>query len=232
MTPEEFRESIPLYSVGALDGRELEEFESYLADASEEELQELASVNDVAAFLIVAQPDPRPPPPEVKASVLRKINQIETANELPPSAEAVLETAMAKGISFIMEEQGEWLELPTKGARIKELSVAPSRGYNLLVVELDPDTDYPQHDHAGPEEGFLLSGDLHMEDRVVKPGDYFHAEPGSKHGRTYSEHGCRLLLVSSTADYHPKSLRFFNRILSLINKVREAIGLFLRRPRS
>jgi hypothetical protein len=43
----------------------------------------------------------------------------------------------------------------------------------------------------------LLTGDLHIGGRVMRPGDFHHAEPGTAHGENYSVEGCTLLAILS-----------------------------------
>ena len=81
-------------------------------------------------------------------------------------------------------------------ARYKLLSAHPQQPYAVLLLELAPKTRYPDHDHAGPEDLYLLTGDLHTEGQVMRPGDFFHAEPGTHHGELYSDQGCTALLVT------------------------------------
>jgi anti-sigma factor ChrR (cupin superfamily) len=62
-------------------------------------------------------------------------------------------------------------------------------------MEVGAGATYPAHDHAGYEELYVLSGDLETEGRLLGPGDFLHAEPGSHHNPLHSPHGCTALLV-------------------------------------
>ena len=55
---------------------------------------------------------------------------------------------------------------------------------------------HPGHDHAGIEELFLLSRDLHVEGQVKHKGDCCRAASGTVHSGTYSTTGCLFLVVS------------------------------------
>ena len=62
-------------------------------------------------------------------------------------------------------------------------------------------TSYPEHIHDGPEECYVLEGDLHVGDRMVMhAGDYQRATPGSEHDEQWTEGGCLLLVTSSLSD--------------------------------
>ena len=62
MTHEAFREMLPLYVVGALDGDELHNFERYLAENRERCIAELAEYQAVADQIALAAPSARPSP--------------------------------------------------------------------------------------------------------------------------------------------------------------------------
>ena len=59
---------------------------------------------------------------------------------------------------------------------------------------------YPAHINSGPEDFYILSGDLVVGDRKLGPGDFHHADVGSQHEVNYSEQGCTLLAVLTTDD--------------------------------
>jgi len=62
MTHEAFREMLPLYVVGALDGDELHNFERYIAENRERCIAELAEYQAVADQIALAAPSAKPSP--------------------------------------------------------------------------------------------------------------------------------------------------------------------------
>jgi anti-sigma factor ChrR (cupin superfamily) len=66
--------------------------------------------------------------------------------------------------------------------------------------KLDPGARYPAHVNAGPEDFFILTGDLHIGGTELKAGDFHHAEGGSQHEENFSVGGCTLLAVLTTDD--------------------------------
>ena len=81
------------------------------------------------------------------------------------------------------------------GAWIKLLSLEREAGYAVLLGKLDPGTRYPAHINTGPEDLYIVTGDLHVGERRLGPGDFHHADAGSEHGVNYSVEGCTLLAV-------------------------------------
>jgi anti-sigma factor ChrR (cupin superfamily) len=93
----------------------------------------------------------------------------------------------------------DW-EAVAPGISCKLLATDAQRSRVSMLVRLQPRTSYPAHRHAGVEELHLLEGELWIEDRLLKPGDYNRAEPGTGDVRVYSETGCTCVLITSPAD--------------------------------
>jgi anti-sigma factor ChrR (cupin superfamily) len=93
----------------------------------------------------------------------------------------------------------EWEE-PAPGIFCKLLATDPEQGRVSMLVRLAPGVAYPPHTHAGLEELHLLDGELWIEDRKLRPGDYNRAEAGTGDERVWSETGCTCVLITSTRD--------------------------------
>jgi quercetin dioxygenase-like cupin family protein len=100
----------------------------------------------------------------------------------------------------------EW-EPAAPGIYVKILARDEARKRVSMLVRLDPKTSYPPHRHAGPEELHLLSGELIINEKLVRPGDYNLARAGSEDHRVYSETGCTCVLMTSTEDAILRNLR-------------------------
>lgn len=86
------------------------------------------------------------------------------------------------------------------GIECKLLATDTKQHRVSMLVRLAPRASYPPHIHAGEEELHLLYGQLRIDERRLKPGDYYHAAPGTGDERVWSEAGCTCLLVTSTRD--------------------------------
>jgi quercetin dioxygenase-like cupin family protein len=69
-----------------------------------------------------------------------------------------------------------------------------------MLVRMAPGTSFPAHVHNGPEECFVLQGDLTIGPATMATGDYQYAPPGSSHPVQSTRGGCVLLLTSSLSD--------------------------------
>jgi anti-sigma factor ChrR (cupin superfamily) len=66
----------------------------------------------------------------------------------------------------------------------------------LMVVDAEPNATLSEHEHAGIEELFVVRGSCEVQGRLMHPGDYHRAMPGSHHDITRAgPEGC--VLVSS-----------------------------------
>jgi anti-sigma factor ChrR (cupin superfamily) len=197
MSTEQQQEKASLYVLGALPPDEREAFENELR--ADPELQELTRSLQRVAGLVAASTPSAALPPALKNKVLARIESAEKATARtgsPPEAAAVL-----AGLQFIAaDDRTGWKQLPVPGAWIKLLSLERDRGYAVLLGKLEPGVRYPAHVNAGPEDFYILTGDLHVAGRALRAGDFHHAAAGSQHGENYSVEGCTLLAVLTTDD--------------------------------
>jgi anti-sigma factor ChrR (cupin superfamily) len=190
MISEQQEESASLYAAGALTPSEQQAFEAELSDHPE--LQSLTrSLQSAMAAFAVATPT-APLPPGLKDKVLQRIEKAEAAQSTPLPRPS-LSFALAAG------ERG-WKQLPIPGASIKLLSLERDRGYAVLLGKLEAGARYPAHLNAGPEDFYILTGDLVVGGRKLVAGDFHHADAGSQHEENHSVEGCTLLAVLTTSD--------------------------------
>jgi anti-sigma factor ChrR (cupin superfamily) len=195
MISEQQQEQASLYVAGALPEAERSAFEADLRGNAE--LGELTrSLQRAIEALAIGSP-PVPLPRGLKDKVLRRIDKLQDSK----TSGGVSASAQAAGLRFIQAaDKTGWKALPVPGAYIKLLSVEKERGYAVLLGKLDPGVRYPAHINSGPEDFYVLTGDLVVGDRKLVAGDFHHAEKGSQHSVNYSMEGCTLLAVLTAAD--------------------------------
>jgi len=190
MINEQQQEQASLYVLGALTPAEERTFEADVR--ANTELRELVhSLQRTSGLLAMTSPAV-PPPSRLRDRVLRRIDQA-TASSKDPQ----FPSAMPSGLRFLdANDQQGWKQLPpVPGAWIKLLSIERERGYAVLLGKLEPGVRYPAHINEGPEDLYVLTGDLHVSGRRLGPGDFHHADAGSQHEVNYSVEGCTLLAV-------------------------------------
>jgi anti-sigma factor ChrR (cupin superfamily) len=194
MISEHNQELASLYALGALSPSEQQAFVAELS--GNPELQELTRGLQSAIALVAAATPAVAMPPGLKDKVLRRVDDMEaarTAGRASPASHIGLSFAIGAG-------QTGWKRLPIPGASIKLLSLERDRGYAVMLGKLDPGARYPAHVNAGPEDIFILTGDLFIGDRKLVAGDFHHADAGSQHEENHSVEGCTLLAVLTTDD--------------------------------
>ena len=91
-------------------------------------------------------------------------------------------------------------ERVAQGISCKLLANDTERERVSMLVRLDPQAEYPPHTHAGLEELHLLDGEVCIDGRDLRPGDYYRAEAASSDAVVRSERGCTCVLITSTDD--------------------------------
>jgi anti-sigma factor ChrR (cupin superfamily) len=194
MISEYQQELASLYALGALSPREQPAFEAELS--ANPELQALTRGLQSAIALVAAATPAVAMPPGLKDRVFRRIEELEAA-KTPGQASP----APPMGLSFALAAgQSGWKPLPVPGAFIKLLSLERERGYAVLLGKLEAGTRYPAHRNAGPEDFYILTGDLVVGELKLVAGDFHHADAGSQHEENHSVGGCTLLAVLTTRD--------------------------------
>lgn len=199
MNCDELQQLTAIAALGALDGEDLARLRERL-EREPAARREFARFCDVVGAL-ASTTIPRRPSPAVRARVLERIRQTPqqrerapqespAAPERPPPPTPDLPT----GFQFTWHD-APWQSAPLPGARFKLISAAPGQAHVILMIELQPGTVYPEHDHEGSEDMYILTGDLQTEGRSLGPGDALHAEPGTHHHELRTIEGCTALMV-------------------------------------
>jgi anti-sigma factor ChrR (cupin superfamily) len=72
-----------------------------------------------------------------------------------------------------------------------------------MLLRGDPGARYPAHHHSAPEECFVIRGSVTIGGRLLRAGDFHHADGGSDHGDITTTEGAEVLLVGAIDDYLP-----------------------------
>lgn len=195
MINEQQQEQASLYALGALNDAEQMAFEREL-QGNAELLQFVRSLQRTTDLIALSSPA-QPLPPGLRDKVLQRIKSA------GPSGQGTNKSSPPpiRGLSFIDAPGAkDWKALPIPGTYIKLLSLDKDRGYAVLMGKLDAGARYPAHINAGPEDFYILTGDLHIGNRRLGAGDFHHADGGSQHEENYSVEGCTLLAVLTTDD--------------------------------
>ena len=182
MIPDEVEALALADSIGTLDPEERRELEARLARLSPEEREEVARLYDTSVALAQCV-DQVAPPPAVR--------------------ERVLKAARTPARYTVWSSDGEWMETPLAGIRAKVLAVDRVRSLATVLIRAEPGAVYPAHQHHAPEECYVIRGSVVIDGRVLRPGDFHHADEGSEHGEITTTEGAEVLIVGAIEDYLP-----------------------------
>jgi quercetin dioxygenase-like cupin family protein len=185
MIPEDLEALVLADAIGALDPGERGELAARLAHLPPNQRSEIASLYETATALALAV-EPVEPPPNLR--------------------ERVLAAARTPTRYTVWAGEGEWVETGLPGIQTKVLSVDKVRSLTTLLVRAQPGAVYPSHKHHGPEECLVVSGSVVIDGRVLRAGDFHHADEGSDHAEITTTEGAHVLIVGAIEDYLPALL--------------------------
>ena len=206
---DDLRERAALYCTGALPPEEQWAMEEHLgaADCAVCE-QEVRAFQQVAAA--VAELGATAPRPELRQRLLEAVAGENAAGGeagaggIPAPAERAWKRWLGSDASvdllLVRGTESPWEESGFPGVRVRRLFVDEAHDQVTMLVRMDPGAGYPAHRHSGPEECYVLHGDLRAGDVVLRAGDYQRLAPGSIHAEHHTQDGCTLFIVSSLHD--------------------------------
>jgi len=209
-----------LYLSGAMTGEERESFEAALTAGRAEFVAEVQRLQE-AVLALGDEVEPVEPSPAVRQKLLRQIDERDALHAQPTdqprpkrsdeqSANQVRQQiwrgwgsddAASDALFTLRAADGAWEDTGVAGVQVRRLFVDRASNRMTAMFRMAPGAAYPVHVHDGPEECYVLQGDLHVgRELVMRAGDYQRATPGSEHGTQWTENGCLLLVTSSLSD--------------------------------
>jgi quercetin dioxygenase-like cupin family protein len=180
-----------LRSLDLLEGPEAKEFEKHLAQGCAACEPELSWLREVAGAIGVGV-DLREPPAGLRDRLLERIRP-------GPQVWKNWGGSEAADLLVVRGGEGGW-ERVMDGIYSKRLYVDVEHDRVTMLIRMDPGASYVPHRHGGPEQCFVLEGDIREGGDVFHAGDFQCAAHGSVHGVQSTENGCLLLIVSSLRD--------------------------------
>ncbi|HEU4894120.1 MAG TPA: cupin domain-containing protein [Vicinamibacterales bacterium] len=180
MIPDDIQALALADAIGALDPDERRDLETRLAALPPGARAEVAQLYE-ASVEIAASANAKEPPPGIRDALLARI--------------------AASSNHTITAADGTWVETPVPGVQMKILAIDRTRDRVTMLIKGGPGARYPAHRHSGPEECYVIRGSVNVEGRLLRAGDFHHAEGDSDHGELWTDEGVEVLLVASASDY-------------------------------
>jgi anti-sigma factor ChrR (cupin superfamily) len=184
MIPDDLEALVLADSVGALDPDDRAELQARLETLTPQQRSAVAHLYDIALAVPAGLPLIDPP------AHLR--NRVLAATHTPTRY-----TSWAADAA--------WNETGIPGIRARVLAIDHARSLVTLVVRADPGAAYPPHTHHGPEDCYVISGSVIVDGRVLRAGDFHHADEHSEHGEITTTEGAEVLIVGAVEDYLPSA---------------------------
>lgn len=198
---DELRDRAALYVIGSLGDDEARSFRQHLGECAVCRV-EVERLEALPGQLLELAPS-APPPAGLWQRVLERTRE-PAAPEMASNRTQIWKAwSDASSAPFTYVEQRDSGFEPTNvpGIHARKLFVDPEHDRVTMLVRMEPGSAYPGHRHSGPEDCYVLQGDLVIEgERTLHGGDYVRAAPGSVHRVQSTRTGNLLLIVSSLGD--------------------------------
>lgn len=210
MNKEEIEDLAIQYATEGLDERHQVIYDAWILTAGDEEKRVFTEMVDVCADV--------------------SLNAVDNGKvEISESVKAGLMKQVEKsshqdGVKLVRERDQEWINLPVKGAQLLELSARKEDGFVMSMIEVQPGSEFPAHDHHGVEMAYILEGDLEADGLLLNAGDFFRADARTHHGKHVSPSGCRALMVTASENYHHKTIKTLGVVQKAYRKVKEVFA--------
>ena len=182
MIPEDLEALALADAAGALDVEEQRELQIRISALSADARREIAALYDLA-LAFSAEAPPQAPSPAVR--------------------ERLLASLQAPAKYTVAADEGQWNDSGLPGIRVKILAVDRQRGLVTMLLRGEPGARYPSHRHSAPEECYVIRGSVTINDRLLRAGDFHHADADSDHGEIVTAEGAEVLLIGAIDDYLP-----------------------------
>jgi len=209
-------EQAMLYALGSLAEKEHQQFENCLQCPHSAAPAKLAAYTHLVGTISASLQPEKAPNPELRARIMAAIDP-------PVPADAPKDQVLPVGITFLMQNEGPWHATPYPGVQLRELSNA-SAEMAIFMLNLEPGTKFPDHDHHGSEDMYLLSGDLDINGKRMGPGDFMHSDPSTKHHDMYSPGGCQAIVVTSRKNYSSEVMHAYSKMNRVKTTVKRWLG--------
>ncbi|MCI0677127.1 MAG: cupin domain-containing protein, partial [Phycisphaerales bacterium] len=162
-------EHAALYLSGAMSDSERQAFEAELTAGRPDAVAEVRRLQLAVEGLAGAAPSATPDP-GLRAELLQRISA-ETDRLLDDSRAAQVwrgwrSDDAADPLFTLYARDGQWEDTGVEGVHVRRLFVDRAANRMTAMFRMAPGASYPEHLHDGPEECYVLEGDLHVGDRI------------------------------------------------------------------
>ena len=181
---EEFENLAAAFALGAISAEEMARLSDLVKHGDAENKKTLAALKRVTQALALTAEAQAEPSPAVKDRLMKSLNDSQTVVLQPE-------------FSIVRENEGQW-QIMLPGVSFKNLFNNPDIGSSTMLMRMAAGSILPSHHHDHIEELYVIEGDCYSSGQCLTVGDYHRAEGGSTHGKTFTEHGCMMIVHTSS----------------------------------
>jgi anti-sigma factor ChrR (cupin superfamily) len=201
---DELLNMLALHAMDLLESALAADLEAHLADGCEPCLKQLRAFRNTFAAVAATVPLIAAPA-HVRDRLMAEVTDIDVSSKRRPVTDTTAQvwkawTTAARSERYVVRSSEREWEQVRAGVWAKRLYVDREHDTITMLVRMEAGASYTPHRHAGPEQCYVLEGDLRDGDLVVRSGDFQCAAEGSAHGAQRTQSGCLLLIVSSLRD--------------------------------
>lgn len=196
------RDRAALFAMDAMAAAARADYEAHLVTCAACR-DEVESLRGLLGELATAAVPAAEPGPDLRERLFRRIHAAPPpAHDVQVWKEWTADPAehAATDLTYVSGDGGTWEKTAIPGVLVKKLHVDPVADRVTMLIRMAPGTSYPAHRHGGPEDCYVIEGDLSVGDLKMRAGDYQRADGGSRHVVQSTEGGCLLFLTSSLND--------------------------------
>ena len=183
-------------------------YDAWILTAEDEDKQVFSEMVDLCADVSITVADQQFG--DIEASQLVKSRLLD----------AVAPNNHEEGVMLVRDDNQDWINLPVGGAKLLELSARKKDGFAVSMIEVQPGSVFPEHEHHGVEMAYILEGDLEADGLLLNAGDFFRADAGTHHGEHVSPSGCRALIITANENYHHKTVKTLGAVQKAYRKIK------------
>lgn len=208
-TSEVLVERAALAALGLLSPEDERAFQTHVAEGCPACAQLSTSMREAAAALAFAAPPSSHADVDAEAALSRvKIRLMaRVAASARPRARSdvarpsVVQRDSPPSARVVRSEQLAWRTTEHAGVRVRRLRYDRATRQLTLLMRMEAGCEFPEHDHTGAEDTYVLEGDLQCGSLSLMPGDLYRAAAGSSHERQWTRDGCLVLVMTELNEF-------------------------------
>ena len=186
-----------LFAVGALPDDEFLKYADQLDAGGLSYMEELRLLDPVVETLVQGIPAVAPAS-QVRDRLMARVARDPRVKQADSASASSAGSSIAEPWLFIKRgDDGDWEPTAEPGVSRSVLYIDHQRNRYTALYRMSAGSIFPEHDHPGPEECFVLEGDLRFGEHELKAGDYQRCESDSRHQSHFTREGCLLLITAN-----------------------------------